>query len=58
VFIGRRLRSLGASLWLLPSALRARNQLRQRQRVPNAELMRWLESPEPAVPLADQGNRR
>jgi GT2 family glycosyltransferase len=54
VFVGRRLRSLGAFLWLLPSALRARRQLRQRQRVPNAELMRWLESPEHAVPLRDR----
>ena len=56
VFVTRRLRSLGAFLWLLPSALRARRRLRQQQRVPNGELMSWLESPDPSVPLPKRDN--
>jgi GT2 family glycosyltransferase len=43
VFVNRRLRSLGAFAWHLPPTLRARRNLRGRQRVPDEDLLRWLD---------------
>jgi GT2 family glycosyltransferase len=43
VFVNRRLRSLAAFAWHLPPTLRARRNLRGRQRVPDEDLLRWLD---------------
>jgi hypothetical protein len=43
VFIWRRLRAFGAFLWHVPPTLRARRRLRREQRVPDEELLRWLD---------------